>query len=277
MTERLTIRTPVGLVTIAATARAVTEVRFGTPEAVMGEQVQKGAKEVQVSAQGVEEAQVARSMQEAQEWAQVARSVQEAQEWAQSLGKPAAVQDAGVAGAARAMAAARIEGVCAAAGTAGTAGTVEAAQTAETPVKAEPIEAGEAANTPESTEVAEARRAARALLAQAAQELDEYFAGGRRTFSVPLEPAGTPFQRKVWEALRTIPYGQTRTYKQIAEQIGHRLSFRAVGMANNRNPVVILIPCHRVIGCDGTLTGYAGGLDTKERLLALENALEKRG
>lgn len=81
---------------------------------------------------------------------------------------------------------------------------------------------------------------------------------------------GTPFQQKVWEALRTIPYGETRTYKQIAIQIGHNQSFRAVGMANNRNPIVIVVPCHRVIGYDGKLTGYAGGLDVKEQLLALE-------
>lgn len=108
------------------------------------------------------------------------------------------------------------------------------------------------------------------LLLQAAQQLREYFAGTRRTFSLPLDPAGTEFQKTVWEALRTIPYGQTRTYKQIAQQIGHNQSFRAVGMANNRNPIVVVVPCHRVIGYDGKLTGYAGGLDVKERLLALE-------
>ena len=83
-------------------------------------------------------------------------------------------------------------------------------------------------------------------------------------------PAGTPFQQSVWQALQTILYGETRTYGHIAMQIGHNKSFRAVGMANNRNPIVIVIPCHRVLGYDGKLTGYAGGLDIKERLLALE-------
>ena len=82
--------------------------------------------------------------------------------------------------------------------------------------------------------------------------------------------SGTPFQQSVWQALQTILYGETRTYGHIAMQIGHNKSFRAVGMANNRNPIVIVIPCHRVLGYDGKLTGYAGGLDIKERLLALE-------
>lgn len=104
------------------------------------------------------------------------------------------------------------------------------------------------------------------LLRKAAEEIGEYFAGSRRKFTLPLAPEGSPFQQKVWEALRTIPYGETRTYKQI----GHNQSFRAVGMANNRNPIVIVVPCHRVIGYDGKLTGYAGGLDVKEQLLALE-------
>ena len=108
------------------------------------------------------------------------------------------------------------------------------------------------------------------LLRKAAEEIGEYFAGSRRKFTLPLAPEGSPFQQKVWETLRTIPYGETRTYKQIAIQIGHNQSFRAVGMANNRNPIVIVVPCHRVIGYDGKLTGYAGGLDVKEQLLALE-------
>ncbi len=108
------------------------------------------------------------------------------------------------------------------------------------------------------------------LLRRAAEEIGAYFAGSRRKFTLPLAPEGTPFQQKVWEALRSIPYGETRTYKQIAIQIGHNQSFRAVGMANNRNPIVILVPGHRVIGSDGTLTGYAGGLDIKEQLLDLE-------
>lgn len=108
------------------------------------------------------------------------------------------------------------------------------------------------------------------LLRQAAQELEEYFAGTRQTFSVPVSPAGTPFQLRVWEALRAIPYGQTRTYGQIAAATGNPLASRAVGMANNRNPIAIVVPCHRVIGADGHLTGYAGGLDKKTFLLRLE-------
>lgn len=108
------------------------------------------------------------------------------------------------------------------------------------------------------------------LLRQTARELGEYFAGRRRRFTLPLAPQGSEFQKKVWRALQTIPYGETRTYKDIALQIGHDLSYRAVGMANNRNPIAILIPCHRVIGYDGKLTGYAAGLDVKERLLDFE-------
>ncbi|WP_346699719.1 methylated-DNA--[protein]-cysteine S-methyltransferase [uncultured Alistipes sp.] len=108
------------------------------------------------------------------------------------------------------------------------------------------------------------------LLREAAAQLREYFAGTRRAFTLPLAPAGTAFQQRVWKALRTIPCGETRTYKQIAEQIGRNRAYRAVGMANNRNPIAILIPCHRVIGHDGRLTGYAGGLGIKERLLDLE-------
>ena len=112
--------------------------------------------------------------------------------------------------------------------------------------------------------------AAPQLLQEAIRQLREYFAGQRRSFSLPLAPEGSPFQKKVWEALRTIPYGETRTYRQIAEQIGHDRAFRAVGMANNRNPIAILIPCHRVIGHDGGMTGYAAGIDIKKWLLDLE-------
>ena len=108
------------------------------------------------------------------------------------------------------------------------------------------------------------------LLREAAAQLREYFTGTRRAFTLPLAPVGTEFQQRVWKALRTIPCGETRTYKQIAEQIGRNRAYRAVGMANNRNPIAILIPCHRVIGHDGRLTGYAGGLGIKERLLDLE-------
>ena len=108
------------------------------------------------------------------------------------------------------------------------------------------------------------------VLVQAQQQLDEYFAGKRRKFTVTLDPAGTDFQTRVWNALRTIPFGETRSYGQIADQIGSRKAVRAVGAANGANPLSIIVPCHRVIGADGKLTGFAGGLDVKARLLALE-------
>lgn len=109
-----------------------------------------------------------------------------------------------------------------------------------------------------------------AVLMKAKAQLAEYFAGKRKSFDLPLKPEGTPFQQSVWRALREIPYGETATYGQIAERIGNRKACRAVGMANNRNPIAIIIPCHRVIGAGGSLTGYAGGLDKKEFLLELE-------
>ena len=108
------------------------------------------------------------------------------------------------------------------------------------------------------------------LLRQAAAELTAYFAGQLREFTVPLTPKGTPFQQKVWAALREIPYGKTRSYKELAIAIGNEKACRAVGMANNRNPLPIFIPCHRVVGADGKLVGYAGGLDVKTFLLNLE-------
>ena len=108
------------------------------------------------------------------------------------------------------------------------------------------------------------------VLVEAERQLGEYFAGRRTTFAVPLDPSGTTFQRKVWRALMTIPYGQTRSYAQIARQIGHPDAVRAVGAANGRNPVSIITPCHRVIGANGNLTGFAGGLQVKARLLDLE-------
>ncbi len=108
------------------------------------------------------------------------------------------------------------------------------------------------------------------LLQEAARQLTAYFAGERRTFDLPLRPAGTPFQQAVWNALREIPYGEVRSYAQIAARIGRPKATRAVGMANHRNPLPILIPCHRVIGSSGALTGYAGGLAVKEQLLRLE-------
>jgi methylated-DNA-[protein]-cysteine S-methyltransferase len=108
------------------------------------------------------------------------------------------------------------------------------------------------------------------VLVQAQVQLEEYFAGKRRRFSVKLDAAGTEFQTRVWSALRTIPFGETRSYGEIADQIGSRGAVRAVGAANGRNPLSIIVPCHRVIGANGKLTGFAGGLEVKARLLALE-------
>ena len=102
------------------------------------------------------------------------------------------------------------------------------------------------------------------------RQLDECFAGTRTEFAFPYRLNGTPFQEKVWEALRHIPYGETRTYKDIVIAIGHPKAFRAVGRANNANPIFIAIPCHRVIGADGSLVGYGGGLEMKKALLELE-------
>jgi len=110
------------------------------------------------------------------------------------------------------------------------------------------------------------------LLLEAERQLRDYFAGVRRTFALPLAPEGTPFQRAVWDALCTVPYGETRSYGEIAAQVGRPKAARAVGMANHRNPIPIVIPCHRVIGGDGSLTGYGGGLDKKSFLLELEKA-----
>jgi len=109
-----------------------------------------------------------------------------------------------------------------------------------------------------------------ALADRAAQQLEEYFAGERIEFTAPLNPRGTEFQKRVWAALREIPYGQTRSYRQIAERIGCPSACRAVGLANAKNPIWIMIPCHRVVGSDGSLTGYAGGLPLKQRLLDIE-------
>lgn len=108
------------------------------------------------------------------------------------------------------------------------------------------------------------------LLDAAEAQLREYFAGARRTFDLPLAPHGTAFQQRVWAALRAIPYGETRTYGELAAAIDSPNASRAVSMANHRNPIPIIIPCHRVIGANGTLTGYAGGLEIKRKLLALE-------
>lgn len=108
------------------------------------------------------------------------------------------------------------------------------------------------------------------LLEQAKQQLTEYFAGKRKAFALPYMVSGTPFQEKVWQALVQIPYGETRTYGQIAAVVGSPKGARAVGMACNRNPVMLVVPCHRVIGSTGKLVGFGGGLPMKERLLAVE-------
>jgi len=108
------------------------------------------------------------------------------------------------------------------------------------------------------------------VIAAAASQLDEYFAGTRTTFDVPLDPVGTDFQRAAWEALRTIPYGVTVSYGDQADRMGDRRKARAVGAANGRNPISIIVPCHRVVGANGSLTGFAGGVDTKAWLLAHE-------
>jgi len=108
------------------------------------------------------------------------------------------------------------------------------------------------------------------VLVETEKQLDEYFAGKRKTFSVALDMRGTCFQKNVWEALVAIPFGETRSYGQLAQQLGNPRASRAVGAANGKNPVSIIVPCHRVIGSSGKLTGFAGGLDTKARLLELE-------
>ncbi len=108
------------------------------------------------------------------------------------------------------------------------------------------------------------------LMLQCKKQLEEYFAGKRKTFDLPLAPKGTEFQQKVWKALTEIPYGETRTYGEIAAAIGNPKAARAVGMANNKNPIGIIIPCHRVVGANGKLVGYAGGMEKKEFLLELE-------
>ena len=112
----------------------------------------------------------------------------------------------------------------------------------------------------------------RSALAPYLSELDQYFAGERREFSFPLDLRGTDFQLACWNALLEIPYGETRSYREIAQAIGHAHAYRAVGMSNNRNPVAIVVPCHRVIASSGSLCGYGGGLDIKRKLLDLEQA-----
>ncbi len=108
------------------------------------------------------------------------------------------------------------------------------------------------------------------LIKETAQQLEQYFSKKRKVFNLPVKPEGTDFQVKVWNSLTEITYGETRSYKELAAMTGNPKACRAVGMANNRNPVAIIIPCHRVIGHDGSLTGYAGGLELKKQLLELE-------
>ena len=115
-----------------------------------------------------------------------------------------------------------------------------------------------------------------AVLAECVRQLQAYFAGELRQFTVPLRAEGTPFRQKVWQALCHIPYGQTISYKELAQRVGQPTAIRAVGGANHHNPISILIPCHRVIGASGKLTGYGGGLDVKGFLLELEKDKVKR-
>ncbi len=115
------------------------------------------------------------------------------------------------------------------------------------------------------------------VIAATVRQLEEYFAGARTTFDLPLDPVGTDFQQDVWRALLTIPYGETRSYADIARAIGRPSATRAVGAANGRNPLPIVTPCHRVIGSNGRLTGFAGGLPNKQLLLALEQRVSAAG
>ena len=110
-----------------------------------------------------------------------------------------------------------------------------------------------------------------ACFKQVIRQLSEYFAGNRQEFNLEIAPKGTDFQERVWQELRRIPFGKTASYGEIAEKIGNAKASRAVGMANGKNPIPIIVPCHRVIGKDGSLTGFGGGLDIKKQLLQLEN------
>ena len=114
-------------------------------------------------------------------------------------------------------------------------------------------------------------------LCEAERQLAEYFAGKRTRFDLPLDPRGTQFQKKIWQALREIPFGQTRSYLDLAKAAGSPRAARAVGAANGKNPLSIVVPCHRVIGADGKLTGFAAGLEIKAKLLALEAGASARG
>lgn len=122
-----------------------------------------------------------------------------------------------------------------------------------------------------ATVPAEMEHAETPLLTEAFKQLDEYLAGTRKRFDLPLAPHGTDWQMKCWNALLDIPYGETATYGDIAARVNNPKGCRAVGLANNRNPIAVFIPCHRVIGANGALTGFGGGLPVKEKLLALEH------
>lgn len=111
------------------------------------------------------------------------------------------------------------------------------------------------------------------ILSEAVRQLEEYFSGKRTQFALPLAAKGTAFQQAVWQALCRIPFGETRSYQQLADEIGNPKAVRAVGLANGKNPISVIVPCHRVIGKNGQLTGYAGGVETKQRLLELEKVL----
>ena len=111
------------------------------------------------------------------------------------------------------------------------------------------------------------------IIKKAGKQLEEYFAGRRKDFDIPLNPNGTEFQIKVWRELCKVPYGKTITYKDLAVKVGNPNGARAIGMAMNRNPIAIIAPCHRIVGHDGSLTGYAGGLDLKKKLLKLEGVI----
>ncbi|HPZ44033.1 MAG TPA: methylated-DNA--[protein]-cysteine S-methyltransferase [Bacillota bacterium] len=126
--------------------------------------------------------------------------------------------------------------------------------------------------TPEDAVVTETE-----ILKEAGRQLRAYLAGKLRNFTLPLAPSGTEFMQRVWKSLLTIPYGETRSYQEIAQSIGNKKASRAVGQANNRNPIPIFIPCHRVIGANGKLTGYGGGLHLKAYLLELEKATLAKG
>ncbi|MEJ0060393.1 MAG: methylated-DNA--[protein]-cysteine S-methyltransferase [Terricaulis sp.] len=118
----------------------------------------------------------------------------------------------------------------------------------------------------------DARAGANSFIDEARRQLDSYFAGKRRDFDLTLRPQGTPFQQQVWAALRRIPYGVTKSYGQIAAEVGAPQASRAVGAANGRNPIAVIVPCHRVIGANGSLTGFGGGMERKRFLLALEQS-----